>query len=110
MSTYFEGKVCAVTGGAQGLGWALAQALADRGARVFSCDVSTDNLAKREDELPSLSFGERIHLTRCDVAERTDVETWLGHIQRDAGRIDLLINNAAFVRWRDVSDLSLEEE
>jgi NAD(P)-dependent dehydrogenase (short-subunit alcohol dehydrogenase family) len=110
MNDFFEGKVCAVTGGAQGLGWAITQALADRGAQVFACDLSPENLAAAGESLGDLPFSGRVHLARCDVADRAAVDDWIGAVQRQAGRVDVLVNNAAFVRWRDVTELALEDE
>jgi len=48
-TTFLTNKVCLVTGGAQGIGWAIAQALADHGAQVYICDISKENLARAAD-------------------------------------------------------------
>jgi NAD(P)-dependent dehydrogenase (short-subunit alcohol dehydrogenase family) len=106
----FNGQVALVTGGAQGLGWALSQALADRGARVYACDISPDNIARAELELDGLPYAGAIHFACCDVADRVAVGAWVAGIYEREGHVDLLINNAAFIRWRDVLDLTLEDE
>lgn len=107
---FLSGQVCLVTGGAQGIGWAISQALADHGARVYVCDISEENLAQAAQELPGLPWADRITLARCDVTNRPQVETWIADIYRQTGRVDVLVNNAAYVRWVDVSDMSVEEE
>lgn len=108
-SPFLKGRVCLVTGGAQGIGWAIAQALADHGAHVHVCDLSAEYLAAARRELPALPFGERIELAPCDVADRSQVEAWIRDVHAKAGRLDVLVNNAAFVRWEDVADMPVED-
>jgi len=105
-----DGKVCVVTGGAQGVGWALAQAFAARGARVYACDISHEHLAKAQEALKQIPRGELIQLTHADVADPASVNGWLGEVYARESRVDVLINNAAFVRWKNVLDMSLDEE
>lgn len=50
MSEFLNGQVALVTGGAQGIGWAIALALADHGAQVFVCDISESQLAQAQAE------------------------------------------------------------
>ena len=40
----FEAQVCVVTGGTQGIGWVMTQALAANGATVYACGFSQDSL------------------------------------------------------------------
>jgi|GEM_PF-1077367 len=107
---FLSGQVGLVTGGAQGIGWAVAQALADHGARVYACDIAEESLAWAAGELPGLPWAGQITLARCDVTDRQAVEGWIADVYRQTGRIDVLVNNAAFVRWVDVADMSVEEE
>lgn len=109
MDNYFADRVCLITGGAQGIAWALAQALADRGARVYACDISAENLARATQELAALPWPDRINLTQCDVTDRTRFEGWIQQVHQQAGRIDVLVNSAAFVRGQDVVDMSVED-
>jgi NAD(P)-dependent dehydrogenase (short-subunit alcohol dehydrogenase family) len=109
MDKFLTDCVCLVTGGAQGIGWAISQALADHGGQVYACDISDENLARATHELESLPWADRITLTRCDVAKRAEIEGWIAEIHRQTGRIDVLVNNAAFVRWEDVMEMSVED-
>ena len=109
MSGQFEGQVCAVLGGTQGIGWALAQAFAEAGARVFACGRSQENLARAEAERPSLPWGERIALARVDVTDDAALNAWLGGITAETGRLDILVHNAAYVQWVDVVDMSVAQ-
>ena len=109
MEKFLTDHVCLVTGGAQGLGWAISLALADHGASVYACDVSEENLARAGQELASLPWADRITLSQCDVAERPEIEGWIAQVHQSTGRVDVLVNNAAFVCWEDVADMSVED-
>ncbi|WNG35580.1 SDR family oxidoreductase [Archangium minus] len=106
---FLKDHVCVVTGGAQGIGWATARELAKAGGSVYVCDISEENLGTARAQAAQLPYPDRFHFARCDVSKREQLEGWLAGIQKEAGRIDVLINNAAFVRWADVSDMPVEE-
>ena len=106
---FLTGKVCLVTGAAQGVGWALAQALADAGATVYGCDISQDNLDAAGREIAGTPLAQVIHLSRCDVADRKAIESWIAETYAKHCRIDVLINNAALVCWQDVGVMSVEQ-
>ncbi len=109
MSKIFDGQVCLVTGGTQGIGWAIVQALADRGSRVYACGYSESSLIRADQDLQKLPWKDDIHLTQCDVTNRVALEGWINQIYQENGRVDLLVNNAAFVRWNDINNMSIEE-
>lgn len=109
MTAFFKDHVCLVTGGAQGIGWAITQALADQGAHVYTCDISTEHLERAASELADASWGGCVSLAHCDVSDRAQVETWIAGIYEQTGRIDLLVNNAAFVSWESVTDMPVED-
>src|SRR5262245_38707798 len=48
------GAVCAITGGAQGIGWALSEAFARAGAHVYACDISSTYLESARDSVKAL--------------------------------------------------------
>jgi NAD(P)-dependent dehydrogenase (short-subunit alcohol dehydrogenase family) len=103
-----SGKICMVTGGAQGLGWALTQALADAGARVFLCDIDQHHIDRATDERQALPFGQRISIDQCDVADRDQVRAWVDRVRGSTGRIDVLVNNAVFMTWEPFAETSAE--
>ena len=100
-------RVCLVTGGASGIGWALVKALAREGASVHACDVSEENLARVEEE--ARREGLSVHLARCDVADRVATERWVSDVVAREGRVDVLVNNAAFIRWESVEAMPVED-
>src|SRR5262249_6182955 len=76
-----EGDVIVVTGGANGIGLALARAAAQAGARVVVCDVDAAAMA-------ALSGVAGIATRRLDVSDRAAVFDVLGEVERDFGKID----------------------
>ena len=83
-----DGDVIVVTGGANGIGRALACAAAQAGARVVVCDVD-------EAAMATLSDVAGISTRRLDVADRADVFATLREVERRFGRIDGLVCAAA---------------
>jgi NAD(P)-dependent dehydrogenase (short-subunit alcohol dehydrogenase family) len=106
---FLKEQVCLVTGGAQGIGWATARELAATGGTVYVCDISEAHLETARTQAARLPWPERFHFTRCDVSDRSQVEGWCTDILKQAGRVDVLVNNAAFVRWTDVVDMPVED-
>ncbi len=80
-----KGKVALVTGAAQGIGLAVAQAFASEGAVVFAGDVQTGKEA------------EGITPVRLDVSSKDDWQRVVAEIIAVHGRIDVLVNNAGIV-------------
>jgi NAD(P)-dependent dehydrogenase (short-subunit alcohol dehydrogenase family) len=103
------GKICLVTGGAQGIGWALTKLMAQSGTTVHCADISEQNLDQAARELSAESFKQEVILSHLDVTNRIAFEKWIANIYRQNGRIDILVNNAAFVRWTDVEEMTIEE-
>jgi len=109
MSEFLDGQVALVTGGAQGIGWGIALALADHGAQVFICDISEAQLAQAEAEAAASQWAEQLHFAVCDVSDKEAVEAWVHEVYERNGRIDILVNNAVYVRWEPAQDLSLDD-
>lgn len=103
-----SGRTCIITGGAQGIGWAIAALLASRGMRVYVGDICPRRLENAAAEAAAAAWGKQVHLTACDVAERAAVDTWVTNILAQAGCIDVLINNAATAHWDEVATMSVD--
>jgi NAD(P)-dependent dehydrogenase (short-subunit alcohol dehydrogenase family) len=104
MSGSLADKVAIVTGGAQGIGNAIARGLATEGARIVVADLSRAEEAAQE-------FEEGIGLT-VDVADEGQVEGMAQETIERCGRIDILVNNAglyASLQMRPFTEIPVDE-
>lgn len=90
----FDGKVALVTGGRSGIGQAVAQRLRDDGARVFT--------AQRGDDA-------EFEAITADFADSDAPEAVIGEIVKQAGRLDVLVNNAGIMQEARVEDMDLAD-
>ena len=86
------GQTAIVTGAAHGFGRAIAKLLADAGATVWGGDVLESEL----EETRALC-GERCHVRRLDVTDRAAVQGFVKAAEGEAGRLDILVNDAGGV-------------
>jgi NAD(P)-dependent dehydrogenase (short-subunit alcohol dehydrogenase family) len=85
------GKTAVVTGGTQGIGYAIAEALLKSGANVFICARSESDVS---DAIDRLSGSGQIDGASCDVREEDQVVTMLQQAAAAYGGVDILVNNA----------------
>lgn len=86
-------KTAIITGGASGIGLAIAQRFVAEGARVEILDRNEAEMAAAL-ALLAASPGSSVHATSCDVADHRQVDQAISEIHARRGRIDILINNA----------------
>ncbi|MFH5823166.1 SDR family NAD(P)-dependent oxidoreductase [Georgenia sp. AZ-5] len=84
----FQDKIVFVTGAASGMGLATAQAFAEEGAIVFGADISAGNLAQDVAAVPNA------RPVPLDIADPAAVRAAFGEIEREFGRLDVLVNAA----------------
>ncbi len=91
---YYWDKVAVVTGGASGIGLALAETMLSYGAnKVVLADVNDENL-KRETARLNGAYAGKVLGLHCDVTKEEDVRGMIGKAADFGGRIDILLNNA----------------
>ena len=96
MSKRFEGRVAIVTGGAQGIGAAIATRLASEGAAVAVADLTAERGQETVEAI--VKNGGRAVAYGADVSKTEDVQTLVAAVVAEFGRVDVLVNNAGITR------------
>jgi 3-oxoacyl-[acyl-carrier protein] reductase len=116
MNFDFNGRTVIVTGGGHGLGRAMAQAFAERGARVWTCDILETELAETRE-----LCGAGCEARAVDVRDRDGVKAFVEEASQESGQVDVLVNNAGGVAgqvgrpleevtaesWQEIFDVNL---
>jgi 3-oxoacyl-[acyl-carrier protein] reductase len=98
-------RVAVVTGGARGLGRAIAQRMVAEGARVVLADT---DLAAARDTADELGDGATVAV-RCDVTVESEVAGLVPTALSAFGRLDVMVNNAGVLRDATMRKMSLDE-
>ncbi|MEW5868963.1 MAG: 3-oxoacyl-[acyl-carrier-protein] reductase [Chloroflexota bacterium] len=113
-----QGKVAIVTGGRRGIGRAIAELLAQRGADIVLGDRQADEAQETAEQIAAAS-GRRVQHCALDVSDFESVRSMVECGLSDFGHIDILVNNAGITRdnlimrmnvsdWDDVIDTNLK--
>lgn len=88
-----DGKTAIITGGAQGIGYAIAHRFASNGAKIIIADIDEKAGEAAADELKNLGLeAEYIH---CNVSEKLDIHNLVAATLEAYGHIDILLNAAS---------------
>ena len=90
-----DGRTAVITGGAQGIGFAIAERFVAEGARVVLGDLDPD---ATEAAVQKLGGTEVARAARCDVTKASDVEALLTAAVTEFGSLDVMVNNAGITR------------
>ena len=102
-----KGQAALVTGGGSGLGAALCEQLAARGARVMVVDLSADTAQAKAEQLAAC--GCEADALGCDVSKADQAEQAVRHVIDRFGTIDVLINNAGTDVTCSVAELEIAQ-
>lgn len=103
----FGGKTAVITGGASGIGLAMATALAVRGARLVLADIEAGPLERAVDEL-SRKGAEAIGV-RTDVGDRASVQALADRAFERFGKVHFVANNAGVAVFGPTQDMTHED-
>ncbi len=102
-----DNKTALVTGGAQGIGFAIAETFCREGAVVFIGDMNGEQGAKSVGELKKNNG--RAYFINLDVSDESSWKSAMEMIQKDSGGIDVLVNNAGINIRKNIEEMSGEE-
>ena len=105
-STPSSSSVAVVTGGARGIGLAVARWFLGQGWRVALVDIDGDTLARTD---AALADPERVLAVRGDVSRPEQVASAVAAVNARFGRIDALVNNAGVAVFKPILETSFEE-
>ena len=102
-----EGRAAVVTGGAQGIGLAIATAFIEQGARVVIGDIDQARAEASAGELRA--FGADVIAERCDVTSELDMQALIRTSVERYGTLDIMVNNAGITRDATMRKMSVED-
>ncbi len=101
------GKTAVITGGARGIGFAIAEKLSSLGAKIALVDIREDILTEAKDKI-NAAGGEAEYFV-CDVSDWEQVQKTVDAILERFGKVDILVNNAGITRDNLIMRLSPED-
>lgn len=99
----FENWIVMVTGAASGIGLGTAKRFIDGGATVLAVDINQDNLTTAASQL-----GAKYVPKICDICKVSEIKHLMADVEKQYGRLDTLVNNAAFANFQNPENV--EEE
>ena len=101
-----EGKTALVTGCKRGIGFAMAQALAQAGADVIGVSASLEKNSDIEKEV--VKAGRNFKAYQCDFSDRKDLYSFIEKVKAENNTIDILVNNAGTIMRNPAAEHSDE--
>ena len=102
-----SGRVAVVTGGASGIGWAMAEAFAAEGMRIVLADIEEEGLADAARRLTDA--GTEVEAIRTDVTRPEQIESLANRAESRFGTVDVVCNNAGVAPIAPVLETRLED-
>lgn len=101
----FQDKVAIVTGGASGIGLAVAKRLASEGARIVLVDLNPDKLNQAVPVVKTAGAPDAWGSV-CNVAIEAQVEATVNGTIERFGRLDVIVNNAGLMQFKPLEELT----
>ena len=99
-----DSPLALITGGAQGIGYACAEALLNDGARLILCDINEKGVKAAAEKL-----GNNTVAITCDMGDADQISAIFDQIESDHGTVEILVNNAGVAMPGDFLETSLEQ-
>ncbi len=94
------GKSAVVTGAARGIGAAIAKAYVAEGARVAIADINIESAAQT-----AAAIGDAAYAIHLDVTDQNSIDACIESVEKQAGGVDILVNNAALFDLAPIEDV-----
>ena len=102
-----EGKVALVTGASYGIGFALASAFAEAGAKIVFNDINQDFVDRGLAAYKEKGIEARGYV--CDVTNEEQVNAMVAQIEQEVGPINILVNNAGIIKRIPMHEMTAAE-
>ncbi len=102
-----EGKVALVTGASYGIGFAMASALAQAGAKIVFNDINQENVDRGLASYKEANIDVKGYV--CDVTDEKAVIALIAQIEKEVGSVDILVNNAGIIKRVPMHEMEVEE-
>src|SRR5574344_436428 len=102
-----EGKIALVTGASYGIGFAIASAYAEAGAKIVFNDIKQELVDKGIAAYKEIGIEARGYV--CDVTKEDQVNAMVSQIEKEVGIIDILVNNAGIIKRIPAIDMTAAE-
>src|SRR5579859_14143 len=109
MEVELKDKIAVVTGGSRGIGYSIAAALLEAGAKVFICGRDAQALKTALENLGRAGSKDRVAGIAADVGRFEDCRKVIHGAAQHFGGLDILVNNAGIGIFKPVDQLSPEE-
>jgi gluconate 5-dehydrogenase len=102
-----DGKVALITGASYGIGFAIAKAYAEMGAKIVFNDRHQDKIDTAVANYKKLGIDAKGFV--CDVTKEEEVKIMVAEIVKEYGHLDILVNNAGIIKRIPMTEMSTED-
>lgn len=99
-----KNRTCIVTGGARGIGFAIAERLGSFGANVVIADINEEGAKQASQELRGNSYGIKV-----DISKIAEIDSMFEFAASKYGTVDILVNNAGILHTSKIENVTEEE-
>ena len=100
--------IALITGGAQGIGYACAEAIANDGARIVLADINAVGVKDAADKLAEATATDVLGI-QCDIGDTEQIDALFARIEKELGFVSMLVNNAGIAKPAAFLEVSVKD-